>query len=86
MAAPPADAAQPRKAPGFAYDYVTPAAWAASLLDHGSALILDQIHLEKKAAAAAVTFSFRVPLERRWQRGLSRLAREELVHLSLIHI
>ena len=61
---------------------MTPASWAARQLDHTAALLIDQAHLEKKAAAAAVTFTFRVPLAVRWQRGLSALAREELVHFE----
>jgi len=62
----------------------TPADWADRQLDHTAALLVDQAHLEKKAAAAATTFLFRVPLEPRWQRGLSALAREELVHYERV--
>ncbi|MCA8977344.1 MAG: tRNA-(ms[2]io[6]A)-hydroxylase [Planctomycetes bacterium] len=61
---------------------VTPPEWARRQLDAAADLLVDQAHLEKKAAAAAVNFLFRVPLEPRWQRGLSALAREELVHFE----
>ena len=62
----------------------TPRAWATAQRPEACRLelLLDQAHLEKKAAAGAVTFLFRVPYEPRWQRGLSALAREELVHFE----
>ncbi|MBX3463074.1 MAG: tRNA-(ms[2]io[6]A)-hydroxylase [Planctomycetes bacterium] len=62
--------------------YRTPPAWAAAMVDHVPALLVDQAHLEKKAAAAAVAFLFRVPGGAAAQRALSRLAREELVHFE----
>ncbi|MCR9248293.1 MAG: tRNA-(ms[2]io[6]A)-hydroxylase [bacterium] len=60
----------------------TPPEWAVRQRSDGcrAELLLDQAHLEKKAAAGATTFLFRVPYEATWQRGLSTLAREELVH------
>lgn len=60
--------------------YVTDAGWATAQRDHVDALLLEQAHLEKKAAAAATAFLFRVPLHAERHRRLSALAREELVH------
>ena len=68
-------AAQPEAA-------VTPASWATAQLPHLDELLLEQAHLEKKAAAGAVSFLFRLPLEPRLHRRLSSLAREELVHFE----
>lgn len=60
----------------------TPPAWAAAQVGHGAELLLEQAHLEKKAAAAAVGFLFRVPAEVEGAKALSLLAREELVHFE----
>ena len=69
--------------------YVTPPSWARAQRDHLDELLLEQAHLEKKAAAGAVALLFRVAVEPRLQRRLSALAREELVHfertLKLLH-
>ncbi|MCC7066154.1 MAG: tRNA-(ms[2]io[6]A)-hydroxylase [Planctomycetes bacterium] len=62
--------------------YTTPAAWAASQVGHIADLLIDQAHLEKKAAAAAMSFLFRIPLRSELLRGISALAREELVHFE----
>lgn len=62
--------------------YVTPMAWAESQVDHVASLLVDQAHLEKKAAAAAMSFLFRVPARSDLMRGISALAREELVHFE----
>ena len=62
--------------------FVTPAAWATAQLGNLDELLLEQAHLEKKAAAGAVAFLFRLPLEPRLHRQLSALAREELVHFE----
>lgn len=51
-------------------------------MQHRDELLLEQAHLEKKAAAAAVAFLFRLPVDAAAQRRLSRLAREELVHFE----
>lgn len=59
----------------------TPATWATAQLAHGAELLVDQAHLEKKAAASAVAFLFR-GLPAPAQRALSGLAREELVHFE----
>lgn len=64
--------------------FVTPASWATAQVahDHLSPLLLEQAHLEKKAAAIAVQFLFRLPLDARLHRQLSALAREELLHFE----
>lgn len=60
--------------------YRTPAAWAERQRAHVAELLVEQAHLEKKAAAAASSFLFRVVVPTPVLRGLSALAREELVH------
>lgn len=65
-----------------ALPYVTPPQWAPALLADTSTLLVDQGHLEKKAAAGAMSFLFRVPGGNEVQRALSALAREELVHFE----
>lgn len=60
----------------------TPAAWATAVLPHLAELLVEQAHLEKKAAAAASSFLFRIPSVAAWQKSLSQLAREELVHFE----
>lgn len=62
--------------------YVTPPAWAQAQGPHRDELLVEQAHLEKKAAAAAMQFLFRVPAPAAALRGLSALAREELVHFE----
>ncbi|MEC7584698.1 MAG: tRNA isopentenyl-2-thiomethyl-A-37 hydroxylase MiaE [Planctomycetota bacterium] len=64
----------------------TPPQWTRALRAQLPAalprLLVEQAHLEKKAAAAAVRLLFRVPVDHRAQRALSVLAREELVHFE----
>lgn len=60
----------------------TPPVWAAAVLPHLAELLVEQAHLEKKAAAAASSFLFRIPSVVGWQKSLSQLAREELVHFE----
>lgn len=62
--------------------YVTPAAWAVPMRAHTDALLIEQAHLEKKAAACAVQFLFRIPVAGQSHKALSALAREELVHFE----
>ena len=62
--------------------FTTPPSWAEAQLAHVDELLLEQAHLEKKAAAGAVSFLFRVPLDVRLHKQLSALAREELVHFE----
>ena len=66
--------------PGLAW--ATPSTWAKSVVAHVPDLLLEQALLEKKAAAAATTFLFRVPSDPDAHRALSALAREELVHFE----
>lgn len=60
----------------------TPPGWAAAVVPHLADLLVEQAHLEKKAAAAASSFLFRIPSTTAWQKSLSQLAREELVHFE----
>lgn len=60
----------------------TPAAWAHAQVGNVGELLVDQAHLEKKAAAAAVALLFRLPGDPAVHRELSALAREELVHFE----
>jgi len=60
----------------------TPAAWGPRAIEHLPLLLVEQAHLEKKAAAAAVRLLFQVPQQPRLQAALSALAREELVHFE----
>ncbi|MCB9878678.1 MAG: tRNA-(ms[2]io[6]A)-hydroxylase [Planctomycetes bacterium] len=62
--------------------FVTPRTWARSQRAHVDALLLEQAHLEKKAAAGAVAFLFRLPTDPDRHRQLSALAREELLHFE----
>ncbi len=62
--------------------FVTPASWARAQTAHVDELLVEQAHLETKAAAGAVAFLFRVPLDATLHGRLSRLAREELVHFE----
>jgi tRNA-(ms[2]io[6]A)-hydroxylase len=62
--------------------FVTPAAWAEAQLPFLPEILVEQAHLEKKAAAAAVQFLFRLPSDGSAQRRLSALAREELSHFE----
>src|SRR5262245_52162097 len=65
-----------------AHTFVTPLAWAESQRAHVAELLVEQAHLERKAAAAAIAFSFRIAPNVEQQRGLSALAREELLHFE----
>lgn len=62
--------------------FVTPIHWAEAQLPHIDTLLLEQAHLEKKAAAGAVAFLFRLPMDNSLHRQLSALAREELIHFE----
>ncbi|MCU0865490.1 MAG: tRNA-(ms[2]io[6]A)-hydroxylase [Planctomycetes bacterium] len=62
--------------------YVTPLAWAEAQRPHLDELLIEQAHLEKKAAAAAVQFLFRLGDRTDAQKELSALAREELLHFE----
>lgn len=69
-------------APSPIIPLVTPPEWAERLVPHLDTLLLEQAHLEKKAAAIAVAFLFRLPMDAGLHRQLSALAREELVHFE----
>lgn len=58
--------------------------WGERALAHLDEILLEQAHLEKKAAAAAVNFLFRYPDQPALQRPLAQLAREELEHFERI--
>ena len=60
----------------------TPASWAEAQLPHLDTLLLEQAHLEKKAAAFAIAFLFRLPLHPALHSQLSKLGREELMHFE----
>lgn len=60
----------------------TPPRWAAAQVPHWRELLVEQAHLEKKAASAALGLLFRLPAGTGHERALSALAREELVHFE----
>lgn len=60
----------------------TPRAWAVHAIASLPSLLVEQAHLEKKAAAAASRFLFSLPQTTSLLRALSHLAREELVHFE----
>lgn len=60
----------------------TPAAWVEAAIAQIDDLLIEQAHLEKKAAAAAIRFLFSAPKDAWIQRALSCLAREELIHFE----
>lgn len=62
--------------------FATPMRWAEAQLPHIDTLLLEQAHLEKKAAAGAIAFLFRLPMDSSLHRQLSALAREELIHFE----
>jgi tRNA-(ms[2]io[6]A)-hydroxylase len=62
---------------------ITEVGWAERAVAHRDELLLEQAHLEKKAAAAAVNLLFRYPDQPALQRPLAELAREELEHFEL---
>ena len=65
-----------------ALPFVTPVGWADAMRPHTAELLVEQAHLERKAAAAAMSFMFRLRSGGDRQRVLSALAREELVHFE----
>lgn len=62
----------------------TDATWASTAAAHADEILLEQAHLEKKAAAAALRFLFRYPDRPSFQAPLSELAREELEHFEVV--
>lgn len=74
----------------FTLAVATPQSWATAFTAvtpsdrNVGALLLEQAHLEKKAAAGAMGFLFRYPDRPEIQKPLSMLAREELVHFERV--
>ncbi|MBK8976599.1 MAG: tRNA-(ms[2]io[6]A)-hydroxylase [Planctomycetes bacterium] len=62
--------------------HATGPAWLAKVLPALDELLLEQAHLEKKAASGALTFMFRYVEHEALQAPLSELAREELEHFE----
>jgi len=62
----------------------TPPAWTERVLPHRRELLLEQAHLERKAASAALTFMFTYQEFALIQAPLAELAREELAHYSIV--
>ncbi len=60
----------------------TDRSWLDKVLPHLDQLLVEQAHLEKKAASGALTFLFRYPEADAMQRPLSELVREELEHFE----
>lgn len=58
--------------------------WVERVRPHRHELLLEQAHLERKAASAALTFMFTYQEFAAIQAPLSELAREELEHLELV--
>ncbi len=65
----------------------TPAPWAKRVLENPLELLSDHAHLEKKAAANALTLLQRWPEGKPpevWTKELGEIARDEASHLSLV--
>jgi tRNA-(ms[2]io[6]A)-hydroxylase len=58
--------------------------WVERVLPHRDTLLLEQAHLERKAASAALTFMFTYQEFAAIQRPLAELARDELEHYELV--
>ncbi len=75
----------------FGLLYETPVSWAEKNIAHMDILLLDQAHLEKKAASIAMSFMFRFPdpsgkleVSSGQHEALSVVAREELDHFEQV--
>jgi len=67
--------------------YATPATWSAAALRDPLALLNDHAHLEKKAAGNALELLSRWPEPgppENWVEAMTRIARDEIEHLSLV--
>ncbi len=62
----------------------TPADWGVAALPHLDEILIEQAHLEKKAAAAALRYLFRYPADVGLHAPLAALAREELEHFAAV--
>ncbi|MFN0205940.1 MAG: tRNA isopentenyl-2-thiomethyl-A-37 hydroxylase MiaE [Planctomycetota bacterium] len=56
--------------------------WVARACSDVESLLLDHAHCEKKAAATALAFIFRMPDQHELINAMSKLAREELLHFE----
>lgn len=65
-------------------DFRTEPGWAERALQDPGEILVEQAHLEKKAASTALTFLFRYPDHAVLQVPLSALAREELEHFERV--
>lgn len=61
----------------------TSPAWVDRVLPHLDQLLLEQAHLERKAAAVALTLTFQYPDHPQLHGPLAELAEEELSHFRL---
>lgn len=61
----------------------TPPGWLDRVLPHLDQLLLEQAHLERKAAAAALALTFQYPEHQALHPPLLELAQEELSHCQL---
>ena len=57
--------------------------WLDLVLPHLDVLLVEQAHLERKAAAGAIQFTFQYPERPQLHRPLGELAQEELRHFEL---
>ena len=64
--------------------YRTPETWVTSVVPALDQLLIEQAHLEKKAASAAIAYMFRYPKLTSVHGRLSELAREELEHFEQV--
>lgn len=67
--------------------YLTPAAWAAHVLQKPLVLLNDHAHLEKKAATNALELLNRWPEPNppeNWVQAMTAIARDEVEHLAVV--
>ncbi len=72
-------------APDSPLQWTTPPAWAEGACAQIDAVLLDHAHLEKKAAASAMSLVSAYPEHDLLVRRCVRLAREELQHFQQVH-
>ena len=67
--------------------YLTPAAWARTVLERPLELLNDHAHLEKKAASNALELLNRWPEPKapeNWVAAMTAIARDEVEHLAVV--
>src|SRR5216684_6124929 len=67
--------------------YLTPARWAAEVLERPLELLNDHAHLEKKAATNALELVNRYPEPtppENWVSAMTAIARDEVEHLAVV--